>query len=73
MVQTSNAEHAIKDGEYFYFAHSYACDVVEAAVATVTYGGEFAAVVRQGNWLGAQFHPERPGEAGAQFLESFLA
>jgi imidazoleglycerol phosphate synthase glutamine amidotransferase subunit HisH len=30
-------------------------------------------VVRRGNWLGAQFHPERSGEAGRRFLESFLA
>ena len=31
------------------------------------------AAVRRGNWLGAQFHPERTGEAGARFLEAFLA
>jgi RsiW-degrading membrane proteinase PrsW (M82 family) len=25
------------------------------------------------NWLGAQFHPERSGEAGMRFLKSFIA
>jgi imidazoleglycerol phosphate synthase glutamine amidotransferase subunit HisH len=30
-------------------------------------------VVRRENWLGAQFHPERSGDAGARFLKSFLA
>jgi imidazoleglycerol phosphate synthase glutamine amidotransferase subunit HisH len=29
-------------------------------------------VVRSGNWLGAQFHPERSAEAGARFLKAFL-
>jgi glutamine amidotransferase len=63
----------IADGDYLYFAHSFACDVGPAAIATAEYGREIAAAVRQGNWLGAQFHPERSGEAGARFLERFLA
>lgn len=62
----------IEDGDYLYFAHSFACDAGPTAIATVTYGTEIAAVVRKANWLGAQFHPERSGEAGARFLESFL-
>jgi glutamine amidotransferase len=41
-------------------------------VATATYGREIAAAVRKDNWLGAQFHPERSGEAGSRFLASFL-
>jgi imidazoleglycerol phosphate synthase glutamine amidotransferase subunit HisH len=28
--------------------------------------------VRDANFTGAQFHPERSGEAGARFLERFL-
>lgn len=72
-VQVRDPDLGIADGEYLYFAHSFACDPVPAAAATVNYGRELAAVVRQGNWLGAQFHPERSGEAGARFLESFLA
>jgi glutamine amidotransferase len=31
------------------------------------------AVVRRGNFLGAQFHPERSGDAGARVLSNFLA
>lgn len=72
-VQVRDPDLGIADGEYLYFAHSFACDPVPAAAATVNYGRELAAVVRQGNWLGAQFHPERSGEAGARFLKSFLA
>jgi len=72
-VKVRDPELGIRDGDYLYFAHSFACDAGPAAVATATYGREIAAVVRQGNWLGAQFHPERSGEAGARFLERFLA
>ena len=62
----------LRSGDYVYFAHSYACDEGEATVANAEYGREIPAVVRQDNWLGAQFHPERSGEAGARFLQAFL-
>lgn len=63
----------IRTGDYVYFAHSFACDDGAATVATVSYGRDIPVVVRRGAWLAAQFHPERSGEAGARFLESFLA
>jgi glutamine amidotransferase len=72
-VRVRALEFGIADGDYLYFAHSFACDAGPEAVATATYGREIAAAVTQRNWLGAQFHPERSGEAGARFLESFLA
>lgn len=62
----------LQSGDYAYFAHSYACDGGEATVASVEYGREIPAVVRHENWLGAQFHPERSGEAGARFLRAFF-
>jgi glutamine amidotransferase len=71
-VTARSSENGIRDGDYFYFAHSYACDVGPATVATATYGREIAAVVRRDNWIGAQFHPERSGNAGTRFLEAFL-
>ncbi|MFN3944749.1 MAG: imidazole glycerol phosphate synthase subunit HisH [Allosphingosinicella sp.] len=60
-------------GDYVYFAHSYACDDGPYTLAAADYGRAVPAVVRRGNFLGAQFHPERSGPAGARFLESFLA
>jgi glutamine amidotransferase len=60
------------DGDYVYFAHSFACDDGEAVLARAEYGRPIPAVVRSGNFLGAQFHPERSGEAGARFLRAFL-
>lgn len=71
-LEVRDPDLGIRDGDYFYFAHSFACDPGPATAATVTYGRKIAAVVRQRNWLGAQFHPERSGEAGAQFLKTFL-
>jgi glutamine amidotransferase len=62
----------LSDGDYVYFAHSFACDNGARTVASADYGRSIPAVVRSGNWLGAQFHPERSGEAGARFLEAFL-
>jgi glutamine amidotransferase len=62
----------IADGDYLYFAHSFACDDSPATVAATPYGRTVPAAVRQDNWTGAQFHPERSGEAGARFLQSFL-
>lgn len=62
----------VRSGDYVYFAHGYACDGAEAVVASANYGREIPAVVRHRNWLGAQFHPERSGEAGSRFLEAFL-
>jgi glutamine amidotransferase len=72
-VRVLEPELGIADGDYLYFAHSFACDPGPEAVATASYGREFAAVIRQRNWLGAQFHPERSGDAGRSFLERFLA
>ncbi|HJP67891.1 MAG TPA: imidazole glycerol phosphate synthase subunit HisH [Sphingomicrobium sp.] len=72
-ISANVADIGLADGDYVYFAHSFACDAGPAAVATADYTRTFAAAVRKDNWLGAQFHPERSGAAGARFLESFLS
>jgi imidazole glycerol-phosphate synthase subunit HisH len=58
--------------EYLYFVHGYAAPVSAATLATASYGVEVAAVVRQGNFWGTQFHPERSARAGARILHNFL-
>jgi glutamine amidotransferase len=62
----------LRSGDYVYFAHGFACDPGPETVASADYGREIPAVVRRGNWLGAQFHPERSGEAGARYLRAWL-
>ncbi|MGH8035971.1 MAG: glutamine amidotransferase-related protein, partial [Lysobacterales bacterium] len=61
------------DGRWFYFVHSYAAPVGDWTLASCTHGKVFSAVVRQGNFCGAQFHPERSAAAGSALLQNFLA
>lgn len=55
-----------------YFVHSYAAPVTADTLASCTHGDTFAAVVRRGNRIGAQFHPERSAAVGARVLANFL-
>lgn len=71
-LAVTDPDCGLADGDYVYFAHSYACDDGPASIATADYGRAIPAVVRKGNVTGAQFHPERSGEAGARFLKAFL-
>jgi len=58
--------------DYVYFVHSYAAPPSGATLATARYGVEIAAAVRQANFCGTQFHPERSAQAGARLLANFL-
>lgn len=71
-IEVRDAALGLSSGDYVYFAHGYAADPSPAMIGSVEYGREIPALVRQGNWLGAQFHPERSGEVGARFLKAFL-
>jgi glutamine amidotransferase len=62
----------IVDDDYFYFVHSFAATPGATTLAVTGYGESLAAVVRQDNFWGAQFHPERSGRPGARLLENFL-
>lgn len=72
-LSVTGAGIGLEDGDYVYFAHSFACADGPDSVATADYGGPIPAVVRHRNFTGAQFHPERSGQAGARFLKAFLA
>ena len=62
----------IADGARAYFVHGYAVPANDFTLATSTHGDAFAAVVRRGNFHGAQFHPERSSDVGARLLSNFL-
>jgi glutamine amidotransferase len=57
-----------------YFAHSFYPVPADKEViaATTDYGVKFASMVRKDNVLGTQFHPEKSGAYGLQFLKNFL-
>ncbi|HEY5103918.1 MAG TPA: imidazole glycerol phosphate synthase subunit HisH [Acidimicrobiales bacterium] len=56
-------------GEAFYFAHSYA---VQSSDAVASVDGVTVAV-RRDAFLGVQFHPEKSGPAGLEFLDQCLS
>ncbi|MES2906991.1 MAG: imidazole glycerol phosphate synthase subunit HisH [Pseudomonadota bacterium] len=62
----------IDSGAYVYFVHSYAVLPSVVTLATTSHAASFTAVAGRANFFGAQFHPERSGIAGAQFLRNFL-
>lgn len=63
----------IDGGAHAYFVHSYAAPVGVDCIASTTHGHGFAAIVRRGNVVGAQFHPERSAATGATILRNFLS
>ena len=63
----------IKDGEFFYFTHSYAAPHACEAIATTTHSITFPSAVQVGkNAFAVQFHPEKSSDAGLKLLANFV-
>ncbi len=62
----------VADGAQVYFTHSYVAPITPDTVAATTHGQPFASVAQRGLVAGAQFHPEKSGDVGLQFLRNFL-
>ena len=64
---------SIKDGDFFYFVHSYRVVPEDrGVVATITeYGEPFVSAVEKDNIIAVQFHPEKSQKKGLRFLENF--
>lgn len=61
-----------ENGRHVYYVHSfYAKNCAESTLATSDYSIPVTGVVRCGNVYGAQFHPEKSGEAGLNLLRAF--
>lgn len=72
-LRGGGARGFMRDGDDFYFVHSYCADVGAHTVATATYAGvEFTAAARKGSMFAVQFHPEKSGRTGLKLLEAFL-
>ena len=65
----------IKDGDHFYFVHSYQMKVfrTEQRLAHASYGGDITAIVAKDNMAGLQFHPEKSSHSGMKIIQNFLA
>lgn len=68
--------HPLVDGlgkrDYAYFVHSFGVAESELTLMACEHGGCFSAIVARGNFMGAQFHPERSAQVGARLLTNFL-
>jgi len=64
----------IKDGESFYFVHSYLAECEDKSIisSTTDYGVDIAASVEYKNIYGVQFHPEKSSTCGLQILSNFV-
>ena len=62
----------VRDGDHFYFVHSYSAEPADpVTLGTVDYGGPRLAIVGSDGLLGAQFHPEKSGANGLRLLRAF--
>ena len=64
----------IKNGDHFYFVHSYQMRVFshEERLAHVDYGGDITAIVAKDNMVGLQLHPEKSSQSGMKLIKNFL-
>jgi glutamine amidotransferase len=61
------------DGEYVYFAHSYAAPAdARGAALLCDHGRTYCAGLADGNLFGVQFHPEKSQKVGLALLERFV-
>ncbi len=61
------------NNEKFYFAHSYYVECKEEYIyAYSDYSIKFPAIVRQNNFYGIQFHPEKSNQNGMELLKKIL-
>jgi glutamine amidotransferase len=62
------------DGQYVYFAHSYAAPAEAKGAALVAHHGKaYCAALADGNLFAVQFHPEKSQRVGLALLERFVA
>jgi imidazole glycerol-phosphate synthase subunit HisH len=61
------------DGEYVYFAHSFAAPAGARGVALLAeHGRPYCAALADGNVFATQFHPEKSQKVGLAMLERFV-
>ena len=62
----------ISENEYMYLVHSYYVPLNEETIATTEYGIKYASALKEKNFYGVQFHPEKSSKAGEQIVKNFL-
>ncbi len=62
----------VDEGEWLYFIHSYAPETCETSMSYTQYGDIFSSSLKNNNFIGTQFHPEKSGKTGEKILNNFL-
>lgn len=62
----------IKNQEFMYSVHSFYAENCKESIATTTYSIDFASALKNNNFYGVQFHPEKSSTAGEQILKNFI-
>ena len=75
--QDSPVFQYVNDSEDVYFVHSYYAPIVEEnkdwVLTSTTYSGQkFISAVQKGSIVACQFHPEKSGQTGLNFVKGFL-
>ncbi len=74
-MKESRIFSGIKDGEYFYFVHSYHAVPDDPSIisSTTEYGTDLSASVEKDNIFGFQFHPEKSSTRGQVLVKNFIS
>jgi len=62
----------VEEGSYMYFVHAYFVPRDPGTIATTDYILPYSSAIRQKNFYGVQFHPEKSGDCGQIVLSNFL-
>lgn len=62
----------IREHEFMYLVHSYYAPLCEKTVGTSEYGIAYSSALRNNNFYGVQFHPEKSSNPGERILKNFL-
>lgn len=73
-IKDSRILDGIKNGEYFYFVHSYHIIPDDSSIisSTTDYGIDLVASVEKDNIYGFQFHPEKSSTRGQVLVRNFI-
>jgi imidazole glycerol-phosphate synthase subunit HisH len=74
-TRASRLTTGLADPCAFYHVHSFAPRPTNPVdvLGTAVYGGEFVSAVEREPLYGAQFHPEKSGQAGLRLMSNFVA
>ena len=75
VIKNTDVSNIKFKSDYYYFVHSFVCRptsdnnlIAETEYNTIN----FAAIIGEKNIIGVQFHPEKSGRVGLEFLEKFV-